>query len=132
MNGSLVASVISEGRVLLKISGTLKKESLESLSTGIVQAKDIVQEQGKVCGNQVRILIDMTDFDGSYDTISMERLADLARFDTSYVHRTACYGGPILTSMLVEFVATLSGRTNLKFFQSKEDADEWLDEDISK
>ena len=132
MNGSLVASVISEGRVLLTISGTLKKESLESLSVGIVEAKAIVQEQGKLCGNRVKILVDLSTFDGSYDTISMERLADLARFDTSYVSKTACYGGPILASMLVEFVATLSGRTNLKFFQSKEDAEEWLDEDESK
>lgn len=132
MNGSLVTSVISEGRVLLVISGTLKKESLESLSTGVVQAKAIVQDQGALCGNRVKILVDLTTFDGSYDTVCMERLADLARFDTSYVSKTACFGGPILTSMLVEFVATLSGRSNLKFFPSREKAEEWLDEDISK
>jgi hypothetical protein len=126
MNGSLVATVLSEGRVLLKLSGSLTKEKLESLSTGCVQAKAIIQDQGKRCGNQVKILFDLTEFDGKYETIAMERLADLARFDTAYVAKTACYGGPVLTGMLVEFVATLSGRNNLKFFLSKEKAEEWL------
>lgn len=125
-SGSLVPSVESEGKIVLKISGSLKKDCLEALSAGIAQAKVLIQEQAKTCNNQVKILVDLSDFDGSYDTISMEHLAELARFDTSYVYRTACFGGPILTGMLVQFVATLAGRSNLKFFASKDRAEDWL------
>lgn len=128
MSDALQVSRIKDGVILLKIGGDLSTERLDSFFVGEEEAERVIEEESKKRGTKIKIAVDLTDFTGMYDARAMERMARLAKKDAPYVEKTGCYGGPKLMTMLVELVASLAGRENIHFFETKEECEAWLEQ----
>lgn len=117
---------IESGRILLKIVGPLTGQNVEPFAQAAQAAEEAIRAQSQGTGKKVRILFDLTAFDGSYEGRSMEALTTLAAHDAQYVEKTACFGGPVLARVAGDIIAALAHRENIKFFATKDEAIAWL------
>ena len=125
MTPAMEVSVMDNNKVVMKLNGSITKDRLKEFEDGVKLAAKTVQETSQQSG-KVKILFDLSHFDGTYDSDAMSQLAWLAKTDEPFTERTACFGGPLLTRMLVELVSGLSGRENIRYFASRDAALEWL------
>lgn len=114
------------GKVIITISGPLNKDTLELLSNSIEGGKELIKKTSEQMGRKIDVLLDMSAFDGTYDVAGMEAMAEFAKHNSSYVERTAAFGGVGKAVAAGEVTAALAGRGNIQFFPEKEDALAWL------
>ena len=128
MDEPLEVSVGSDNLVLLTIAGSLTHEQLPALAAGIEKAAETVKETSLKLGRKVKVLIDITGFDGVYDVAAIEAMALLAKKDADYVERTASFGGADAAKIPGEVAAHLARRDNIRTFSTKEEAVTWLNQ----
>ena len=74
----------------------------------------------------IKILIDITDFTAGFISEAIDIMVDLAQEDRDLVEKTAVFGATLKLRAIGDAIITLSGRNNIKFFQTKAQALEWL------
>ena len=126
MKEPLSVSIGQENIVELKISGSLSLDRLPALRADIEKAELVIREMHDRTGRKVRVLIDITEFDGVYDVGAITAMTEFAKADERFVQRTASFGGPDNAKISGEVVTGLAGRNNIKVFASKADALDWL------
>lgn len=110
------------------LAGSLSSEFIEPLKTSVRVATQMTKNYFEQKKQKVKILFDMTTFTGEYSIGAFEIMVSFARETKPFVERTACFGGPTIGLAAGEMVTTLSGRDNIKFFKTKEEALAWLNE----
>lgn len=126
MNEPLQVSVGLPDRVILKISGGLSEERLPALAAGITAGENMIKDLYAKTGRKIKVLLDMSEFDGTYDVKAMEGMIAFAKHNTEYVGKTAGFGGTSTGAAAGEIVAALADRENIQFFPTKEEAVTWL------
>ena len=126
MDDSLQVSIGSDDVIMLKIMGSLTQEQLPALETGIEKAAALIKETSQKLGRKVKVLIDITGFDGVYDVAAVKAMALLAKKDAEFVERTASFGGPDAAKIPGEVAAHLARRDNIRTFSTQEEALQWL------
>ncbi len=126
MDHPLSVSVAQDDCIELKISGGLSHDRLPALSADIKKAESVIKEVYSRTGKRVKVLIDITDFDGTYDVDAIKAMTEFAQDDAHVVERTASFGGPDTAKISGEIVVGLARRDNIKVFASKGEALAWL------
>lgn len=114
-------------RIMLKISGPLTKGRLELLKKNITEGEKIIESTSKKMNKKINILLDITEFNGTYDVEAMEMMAEFAKHNVEFVEKTAVFGGSSKTNVIGKVTVALAGRENFKFFQTKVEAESWLE-----
>lgn len=116
----------TSSHINLKFIGNMTKENFDSLSKAIVEGRELIKKTSIESGRHVDILLDMSDYGGSYDTGAIDMLAEFARNNREYVRKTACFGGSKAAVLAGEIVADVANRGNINFFASQKEAEGWL------
>jgi len=95
------------------------RSDVNTVSTAI---KNLHKEQSK----KIKVLIDIVSFKAQYVSEAVDVLVELARGDKELVEKTAVFGGSDKVRIIGETIVVLSGRTNIKFFETKPEALSWL------
>lgn len=116
------------GVLLLRFRGGLAMEAdTDRFVSDIAQISKTIQSHHRGQLKQVKILVDMTDFQVGPDSRAFEALVNLAREDKDIVERTAIFGGTPQIQTIGQTVAYLADRDNIRFFSDKESAMRWLE-----
>lgn len=110
--------------VHMTIGGDVSAEQMSKLTEWTQKVKDVIQSTYKGHG-PVLCLVDITGL-LNYHADVLTTLAGLMKDNEPYVLRTATFGGNSAITMAEDIVIALSGRNNLKAFDSKEKALDWL------
>lgn len=127
MSQSLKTTIhADEGYILMKFSGDLSEDTVEDFKKGLAEASSIIVDCYHKENKKVHILLDMNDFTGKYSVASLTALTDFAKKNKPFVDKTASFGGSDTVKMAGEIVITLSGRDNIKIFDTQEEAKGWI------
>ncbi len=126
MNPPLATTKYENGKINISIFGNLTEERISELELAIKEAGEKIIAEYQGFGQKVRVLFDMSQFEGEYDVKALELMTELAKGDIHYVEKTAIFGGAEKGSMAGSVVAALSGRDNIKIFAEKGEALTWL------
>jgi hypothetical protein len=88
--------------------------------------KSLNEELYHAHNKPLHVLLDMTNFTGNYCLEALSLFTGFAKTNKSFIERTASFGGSDKVKMAGEIVITLSGRDNIKIFNTKEEALNWL------
>lgn len=110
----------------MKITGPLSAERVEALKEAVAAGRAAISDAAQKAGGKIDILLDMTDFDGTYDVGAMDVMSEFAKQNRPFIRKTAGFGKEKLVAVLGDIVAALADRENIKFFGTKEDAVAWL------
>lgn len=100
-------------------------DKLYDLKNWAKKVKIVVQDVYKKTGNKVLAIIDISNLK-KYDSESLLILAELMKGNESYVAKSATFGGDKFIVAGQDILLALSGRYNLKAFETKEEAISWL------
>lgn len=109
----------------LTIGGDLSADATDKLNAWMNDVKKVIKDLYDKKSEQVLCLVDITDLKTYHPDILMT-LAGLMKENEPYVLRTATFGGSKSIVMAEDVVIALSGRNNLKAFDSKDEAVSWL------
>jgi hypothetical protein len=127
MEKILKASLQSQNNcILLEVIGDVVQENIEQFKTDLAEASAVIVDEYHVHNKPLRILLDMTHFTGNYCLEALSLFTGFAKTNKSFIEKTASFGGNDKVKMAGEIVITLSGRDNVKIFNSKEEALNWL------
>ncbi|MBP9757638.1 MAG: STAS/SEC14 domain-containing protein [Candidatus Pacebacteria bacterium] len=119
-------TVTPEGMLYTRLTGSVTSENIDELRKEVATAKLVVYGEYQKRNAKFKSLIDITGFSGTYVPEALSILSELMRANKSYIEKSALYGvGDALTAA-ANIVTSFSGRDNLSFFQTKEEAVAWL------
>jgi hypothetical protein len=111
------------------LGGTLSTENIDNLKTWARQLNAAIETTSKNAdGKSVCTIIDISDFKNYTDPQVLTVLAQLMKMDNKFVYRTATFGGRMTQVMIENIIKTFAGRTNLRNFQTRDEAMAWLSE----
>lgn len=110
--------------VHMTIGGNVDAGAMAKLTEWTQKVKETIKDLYSKKG-PVLCLVDITDMQ-TYHADVLTALAGLMKDNEPYVLRTATFGGNSTITMAEDIIIALSGRNNLKAFNSKEKALEWL------
>ncbi len=122
----LTISIDDEGIMRSQLHGSVTADRIPMLEQDIENCKSIVREEYQKRGLQLRSLIDLTDFEGTYVPKAISILAAYMKANKPFVLKSAAFGGKDMTNLAANIVASIAGRDNLMFFKSKEQAEAWI------
>lgn len=123
----LTTALLPDGKVLLTLRGSLSRDRIDLLGEDVSAARRMIEAQYRQSGAQVRVLLELTNFDGIYVPEAIEWMSSLAKDDARYVEKTACFGGSSMVQLAGDVVLAFAMRDNIKFFNTQEEALEWLE-----
>lgn len=110
----------------MKFAGDLSEDNMNDFEKGLGEASAVIVDCYHKENKKVHILLDMTEFSGKYNVASLTALTEFAKKNKPFVDKTASFGGSDTVKMAGEIVITLSGRDNIKIFNSEEEAKQWI------
>lgn len=122
MENHPLEALIQEGVIVMTIRGELTGERLLLLEEDIKKANVFIREESGKAAHPLPVIIDLTQLSGTYDPSAMLLLANLEKEDRPYVQKTFCFGANLTIKFAGEIVSALSGRGNISFFNTKEEA----------
>lgn len=128
-NSILDLSVTPEGMLYTRLTGSVTSDNIEELRKEVATAKLVVYGEYQRRNAKFKSLIDVTDFSGTYVPEALAMLSELMRANKSYVEKSALFGISETVTAAANIVTSFSGRENLSFFKTKEEAMAWLNAD---
>ena len=127
MEHTLTTTVEPDGLcVTLKFSGDLTEDKGELFKSDLLEAGKLIADSFRAKQHKIKVLLDMTDFSGNYSATNLTALAQFAKQNEPFVIKTASFGGTEKVKIAGEIAIALSARDNIKIFDKKADALEWL------
>lgn len=119
---------MENGRELLHatIGGTMGAEEIKVVKSWVSGVRDSVKLLSAGAEASVCIIIDIKQMETYSDPAIISMVTELMKEDSTYVYKTATFGGTALHEMIEGVIRTLSGRTNLQNFKTEAEAMEWL------
>mgnify|MGYP001591577502 CR=1 FL=1 len=125
--GTIHVSTEHGGILLLTFTGEVADTAdIASFKNDIATVAKSVKNLNLTQGNKIKVLIDITNFTATYVSEAVDALVELAREDKELVEKTAVFGGSTKVRVIGDTIIMLSGRKNIKFFENKTEAVEWL------
>jgi hypothetical protein len=112
--------------ILLEVYGDVVQDNIEQFKNDLAEASAIIVDEYHAHNKPLHVLLDMTNFTGNYCLEALSLFTGFAKTNKSFIERTASFGGSDKVKMAGEIVITLSGRDNIKIFNTKEEALNWL------
>ncbi|HEY0220693.1 MAG TPA: STAS/SEC14 domain-containing protein, partial [Candidatus Paceibacterota bacterium] len=100
-------------------------DDVVSLKSDLKVVSEKINQVHKNVGH-VKTLIDISNLKTRIIGEAIEALIELAKRNKDLVDKTAVLGGSEKLKIVGETIAALSGRENIKFFDTKEQAIDWL------
>lgn len=122
----LSVAVDDNGVMYSTLRGSVPADAIPMLEQDIANCKAIVHEEYQKRGIQLRSLIDLTQFDGTYVPKAISILASYMKSNKPFVSKSAAFGGKDMTNLAANIVASMAGRDNLMFFKTRAEAEHWL------
>lgn len=126
MNKPLEITINPDGVVVLTFTGDLLEADMPAFKSELEAAATMIST--KASEKKIKTLLDMTHFTGKFSTDAMRVLAQFATNNEPYIEKTASFGGDHMIQMAGTMVTHLAHRDNIKIFDTKEDALNWLAE----
>ncbi len=124
-NKSILEVSVGAGDIVhMTIGGDVSAEEMAKLTEWAQKVKETIKDLHSKKG-PVLCLVDITNMK-AYHADVLTTLATLMKDNEPYVLRTATFGGNSTITMAEDVVIALSGRNNLRAFNSKEKALHWL------
>ncbi len=120
------------GYMLLQFNGDPVHDAIDQFKKDIDHSSKMIEEESKKSGQKIRILLDMTNFSGNYALDALSALVSFAKHNEPFVERTASFGGSDKVTMAGEVAIALSGRKNIKLFDTRHDAVAWLMDNMGR
>ncbi len=121
----LTTEIHPDGYMVMTLSGDLSNERIETLHANVHTAVQMSKVYAETKGKP-NILFDMSTFTGDYSVSALQVMVKFAEDTRPYARKVACFGGPDIGRIAGEMVVALSGRDNIQFFKTKEEALPWL------
>ena len=121
-------SVDNNSIIRINFFGDLLAAEVPAFKVAIQAGKDFVKSTFEKENKKVKILLDMTKFTGNYNAEALGILSDFAVGNKDFVYRTASFGGSDKVKAAGEIATLLSGRENIKIFDTEVQAFTWLQE----
>lgn len=112
--------------VTLAIAGEVGQDELPELKKWADSAKGRIREAFNSTNKKLAVLVDFTSLENFSEGEVLSIIADLMSADSKYVYKTATFGANKNISLAEEIAKSLSGRDNMKNFDTKEKALDWL------
>lgn len=122
MENHPLEAFIQEGVILLTIQGELNGERLPLFEEDIQKVSAFIREESEKASHPLPILTDLSKLSSTYDPSAMLLLAGFEKENRPYVQKTFCFGANAKIKFAGEIVSALSGRGNISFFNTKEEA----------
>ncbi len=116
----------SDGFLYTVISGDLSAERLQLLKEDVERANAFIRSEAEKSHRTFKAMVDLAGFSGVYTPDAMLVLAAYEKENAPYIEKTAGFGGKEHVQFAGEIVSALSKRTNISFFENKEQAAAWL------
>ena len=126
MQQPVTMSVDNNGIIRINFFGDLLAGQVPAFQSAIQAGRDFVKSTFEKSGKKVKILLDMTKFSGNYNAEALRILSEFAAGNKDYVYRTASFGGSDKVKTAGEIATLLSGRENIKIFNTEDEAFVWL------
>ncbi len=126
MKTPLEVNVEGTDLVLLTISGNVGTDQMPDFALALSEASKTIKGLFDNHGQKVKVLIDVSKFTGNYAVEAVVKLAGFAKNNTPYILKTASFGGSDKVKMAGEVIIQLAHRDNIKLFDTKKEAVEWL------
>lgn len=120
------------GYIVLQFNSDPVHDVVGNFKKDLDHAASIIEQEFKKEGQKVRILLDMTNFSGNYALDALSALVSFAKHNGPFVERTASFGGSDKVTMAGEVAIALSGRSNIKIFDTRHDAVAWLTDTVGR
>lgn len=122
----LTISVDSAGLVTMFFNGDLTHDVMSEYKKELDNGIKLIEGYYQAHTRKVRVILNMQHFTGNYSLDALTALVSFAKQNTPYVDRAASFGGSDKVKMAGEVAIALSGRDNVKIFDTKEEAMTWL------
>ena len=126
MKKTIQTSIDENNIVHFSIEGDLLDDNLKNLANGLTEAAEFISNIHKTHQKKVKVLVDLNNFSGKYVIKALNQMVDFSIKINSHIEKSAVFGGSDKERMVAEVVASLSHRNNIKVFNNKEEALEWL------
>ena len=127
MNDSVLRTTIDEsGLIHSSLHGSIPAERIPQLESDIRTGHVLLESEFAKRGKKLRVLVDLTDFSGAYDTKGIIVLAKYVRSNKPFVEKSAGFGAGRAVSLAANVVTALGGRSDISFFKTGEEALAWL------
>lgn len=120
-----------EDIILIKMSGKIDSgKDLEKFENFSDELDKTIEDAYKRTSKRVNLLLDVkrVSVSSSYSLDTFKILEKSARRTNKYDNKTAVLGADYAIELLVDAISALSAHGDIKFFQTKEEAIEWLKE----
>lgn len=121
----LTTEIHPDGYMVMTLSGKLSSDVLQTLHANARTATQMSRVYAETKGKP-NILFDMSNFTGDYSVSALQEMVKFAEDTRPYANKVACFGGPEVGRVAGEMVVALSGRDNIQFFKTKEEALAWM------
>lgn len=124
-NRELRCYIDDEGVIQLRMTGNLSSDHLEDFQAWSESVKLAMRTAKAHDKNRVFCIIDITGgIDADREALS--ELVKLVRHNKDYATRTGVYGANYFTTSLMDIALKLAGRTNMKTFPNRAEAEHWV------
>lgn len=122
----LGARIDEHNMIHLVMGGNLGAENFKFFHEWADAVRQCMVEVDKRQHGNVLTLID-TQHLREFDSKMVEELRKLMAFNKNYATRTAVFGAPSYAQMIVKTMLAITRRTNMKLFNTREQALAWLE-----
>ena len=110
----------------MTLKGSINKNCIPALKEWAQETAKTIKELYQETGQKVKTTVDLSSLVEKYDSEGIMILSSLMKENEPYIERTATFGANWTIKFAEDIVINLAGRKNIKTFENKKDALEWL------
>ncbi len=118
-----------DGIIYLSLAGKLEGLNMVALQHWSKEVHTVIKDRYENTYTPVKVVIDIGGVK-NYAPEAVTILTKLLVDDKEFVHRSATFGGTGYILMAQDMLTSLSGRTNFKAFDKKDDAVAWANSTV--
>ena len=123
MNSSILeVSLTRDNALFITIKGDITEDNLPVLKDDIVRGATTIREESEKALRPLPALVDVSGLNRAYSAEAIELLAEFEKNNRPYITHTAVFGADIKIKLTGEIISAISGRKNISFYNSKEEA----------
>ncbi len=123
MDSSILDVSLTRNTTLsITIKGDITEDNLPTLRSDITRGADFIRRESEKALRPLPALVDVTHLNRAYSAEAIELLAEFEKNNRPYITHTAVFGADIKIKFTGEIVSAISGRKNISFYNTKEEA----------
>jgi hypothetical protein len=132
MDSTILDVALLRGSMLsITIKGDITEDNLSTLRADVTRGAGIIREESEKALRPLPALVDVSGLNRTYSAEAIELLAEFEKNNRPYITHTAVFGADIKIKFTGEIVSAISGRKNISFYNSKEEALASLASDVT-